>query len=156
MRRRSASSIRSSGRRRVESARPQRYVERSFSACSGMSRPRTAPNRSRLERAQSSPGSARTVERRETPGGPRDQAPGNVQEQDHRIERASEEDTTDRTPRRGANIEELKNGDEVEELTLVKDGEQGTCYKTAIVGACSFLIRDGTDFSNLRDRRVQL
>lgn len=133
MRRRSASSIRSSGRRRVESARTQRYVERSFSACSGMSRPRTAPNRSRLERAQSSPGSARTVERGETLRGPRDQAPGNVQEQDHRIERASEEDTTDRTPRRGANIEELRNGDEVEELTLVKDGEQGTCWRRRLV-----------------------
>lgn len=98
-----------------------------------MSRPRTAPNRSRLERAQSSPGSARTVERGETLRSPRDQAPGNVQEQDHRIERASEEDTTDRTPRSGANIEELKNGDEVEELTLVKDGEQGTCWRRRLV-----------------------
>ena len=50
MRRRSASSIRSSGRRRVESARGQRYVERSLSACSGMSRPSTAPaSRGRIE-----------------------------------------------------------------------------------------------------------
>lgn len=156
MRRRSASSIRSSGRRRVESARTQRYVERSISACSGMSRPRTAPNRSRLERAQSSPGSARTVERREIPGGPRDQALGNLQEQDHRTERASEEDTTDRTPRRGANIDELRNGDVVEELTLVKDGEEGTCYNIAVRDAGPYLIRDGTDFSSLRDRRIQL
>ena len=42
--------MRSSGRRRVESARTHRYVERSLSACSGMSRPGTAPaSRSRVE-----------------------------------------------------------------------------------------------------------
>lgn len=53
MRRRSASSVRSSGRKRVESARSHRYVERSLSACSGMSRPGTAPaSRSRIEQAE--------------------------------------------------------------------------------------------------------
>ena len=53
MRRRSASSIRSSGRRRVESARSQRNVERSLSACSGMSRPGTAPpSRNRVEQVE--------------------------------------------------------------------------------------------------------
>lgn len=65
MRRRSASSIRSAGRRRVESARSQRYVERSLSACSGMSRPGTAPaSRSRAEPADE-PSSIERVERQE-------------------------------------------------------------------------------------------
>lgn len=65
MRRRSASSIRSSGRRRVESARTHRYVERSLSACSGMSRPGTAPaSRSRVERGEE-PSRFELVERQE-------------------------------------------------------------------------------------------
>lgn len=66
MRRRSASSVRSSGRRRVESARSHRYVERSLSACSGMSRPGTAPaSRSRIEQAEE-PTRIEPVERLET------------------------------------------------------------------------------------------
>lgn len=65
MRRRSASSIRSSGRRRVESARTHRYVERSLSACSGMSRPGTAPaSRSRVEQGEE-PSRFELVERQE-------------------------------------------------------------------------------------------
>lgn len=65
MRRRSASSVRSSGRRRVESARSHRYVERSLSACSGMSRPGTAPaSRSRIEQAEE-PTRIEPVERQE-------------------------------------------------------------------------------------------
>lgn len=65
MRRRSASSMRSSGRRRVESARSHRYVERSLSACSGMSRPGTAPaSRSRVEQAEE-PSRIEPVERQE-------------------------------------------------------------------------------------------
>jgi len=65
MRRRSASSIRYSGRRRVESARNHRYVERSLSACSGMSRPGTAPaSRSRVEQAEE-PSRIEPVERQE-------------------------------------------------------------------------------------------
>ena len=65
MRRRSASSMRSSGRRRVESARTHRYVERSLSACSGMSRPGTAPaSRSRVEQGEE-PSRIEAVERQE-------------------------------------------------------------------------------------------
>lgn len=65
MRRRSASSIRSSGRRRVESARSNRYVERSLSACSGMSRPGTAPaSRSRVQQVEE-PNGVELVERQE-------------------------------------------------------------------------------------------
>ncbi|XP_022780221.1 RING finger protein 157-like [Stylophora pistillata] len=65
MRRRSASSIRSSGKRRVESARGQRYVERSLSACSGMSRPSTAPvSRGRIEQV-GEPASVERIQRQE-------------------------------------------------------------------------------------------
>lgn len=57
--------MRSSGRRRVESARTHRYVERSLSACSGMSRPGTAPaSRSRVEQGEE-PSRIEPVERQE-------------------------------------------------------------------------------------------
>lgn len=100
MRRRSASSIRSSGRRRVESARSNRYVERSLSACSGMSRPGTAPaSRSRIEHTEE-PSSIERVERQE----------------------ASLETTKDMvTPLNGA---------EIEEATSVHEDEQGNKKNT--------------------------
>lgn len=124
MRRRSASSIRSSGKRRVDSARSQRYVERSLSACSGMSRPSTAPSRTRLERAQSSPGRARVVERGEVQTRDGQVAGGVELEEDHSVaqENATVE-ITELAPRRSADIEELQSGDEIEELTSVHDEE---------------------------------
>lgn len=113
MRRRSASSIRSSGRRRVDSARSQRYVERSLSACSGMSRPATAPSRSRLERAQSSPAARMQARRGEQEGG----------------QTVESEETgagaTARIPRKSAEIEDFHSGEEIEELTSVHDEGQG-------------------------------
>ncbi|KAL9957087.1 hypothetical protein ACROYT_G038679 [Oculina patagonica] len=95
MRRRSASSIRSSGRRRVESARSHRYVERSLSACSGMSRPGTAPaSRSRVEQAEE-PNGVELVERQE----------------------ASLEDKDLVTPINGAEVEEATSVHEEEQAT---------------------------------------
>jgi len=111
MRRRSASSIRSSGRRRVDSARSQRYVERSLSACSGMSRPRTAPSRSGLERAQSNPVGRYEAQRSE-------QSLSNGVD----LEEAMPEAAV-RTPRRSAEIEEIQSSDEIQDLALSHDEE---------------------------------
>ncbi|KAK2571929.1 E3 ubiquitin-protein ligase MGRN1 [Acropora cervicornis] len=111
MRRRSASSIRSSGRRRIDSARSQRYVERSLSACSGMSRPSTAAGRSRLERASSA--TDRRVESREAFS--QGEARGDT-----------ENTAVDFLPRRDAEIEELKNSRRLEELTSAHSEERAT------------------------------
>ncbi|XP_015752852.1 PREDICTED: E3 ubiquitin-protein ligase MGRN1-like [Acropora digitifera] len=111
MRRRSASSIRSSGRRRIDSARSQRCVERSLSACSGMSRPSTAAGRSRLERASSA--TDRRVESREAFS--QGEARGDT-----------ENAAVDFLPRRDAEIEELKNSRRFEELTSAHSEEGAT------------------------------
>lgn len=111
MRRRSASSIRSSGRRRIDSARSQRCVERSLSACSGMSRPSTAAGRSRLERASSA--TDRRVESREANS--QGEARGDT-----------ENAAVDYLPRRDAEIEELKNSRRLEELTSAHSEERAT------------------------------
>lgn len=113
MRRRSASSIRSSGRRRIDSARSQRYVERSLSACSGMSRPSTAAGRSRLERASSA--TDRRVESREAFS--QGEARGDT-----------ENAAVDFLPRRDAEIEELKNSRRLEELTSAHSEEEGNTF----------------------------
>lgn len=114
MRRRSASSTRSSGRRRIDSARSQRYVERSLSACSGMSRPSTAPGRTRLERVRSSPGGHMDSKR----GAPRDE--------EARVEVANAgTEGVVRIPRSRAEIEELQNSEGIGKLNCIHSEERG-------------------------------
>jgi len=121
MRRRSASSVRSSGRRRIDSARNHRYVECSLSACSGMSRPSSATGRSRLERVQS--GTDRHVESREAFS--QGEARGDT-----------ENAAVVFLPRRGEEIEEFRNT--VEDLTSVHSEERGNTF---ILSDCRLICR---------------
>ena len=99
-----------------------------------MSRPSTAPSRTRLERAQSSPGRARVVERGEVQTRDGQEAGGVELEEDHSVaqENATVE-ITELAPRRSADIEELQSGDEIEELTSVHDEEPGTSNNIPLI-----------------------
>ena len=92
-----------------------------------MSRPGTAPSRSRLERAQSSPVRREGARRREEEEGNR------IEPEEASIEAAVV------TLRRSAEIEDLQSGEDIEELTSVRDEERGKNSTLIQFSTLSFL-----------------
>ena len=92
-----------------------------------MSRPGTAPSRSRLERAQSSPVRREGARRCEEEEGSR------IEPEEASIEAAVV------TLRRSAEIEDLQSGKDIEELTSVRDEERGKNSTLIQFSTLSFL-----------------